>query len=151
MENYCAGECQQPNHVHKELSRKALLGGFAALLTGVGLTNMGATAAEAATSYKVAKTTAIPLKSAKTFTVNGVSILLTQPKTGVFRAFKNQCSHQPRRLTAQTIAGGAVTCFEHGQQYNADTGATTGSANQTNRALTKYSVKVKSGYVYVTI
>lgn len=151
MENTCSGECTQPNHVHKELSRKALLGGFAALLTGVGLTGLGATTAAAATSYKAAKTSSIPLKSAKTFTVGGVSILITQPKAGVFRAFKNVCSHQPRRLPAQKISGGAITCFEHGQQYNADTGATTGSANQTNRALTKYSTKVKSGYVYVTI
>ena len=151
MENTCVGACEAETHNHQQLSRKALLGGFAALLTGVGLSNFGSAAAEAATSYKVAKTSAIGLKSAKVFTVKGVSILITQPKTGVFRAFKNICSHQPKRLPAQKISGGAITCYEHGQQYNADTGATTGSANQTNRALTKYATKVKSGYVYVTI
>jgi nitrite reductase/ring-hydroxylating ferredoxin subunit len=151
MENNCVGACESETHNHKQLSRKALLGGFAALLTGVGLANFGNAAAEAATSYKVAKTSAIAQKSAKVFTVNGVSILITQPKSGVFRAFRNKCTHEPKRLPSQKISGGAITCYEHGQQYNADTGATTGSANQTNRALTKYSTKVKSGYVYVTI
>ena len=151
MENTCAGACESHDHKPQELSRKALLSGMAAVLSGIGLTTFAAEAEAAAKSYKVAKTSAIPVKSAKVFTVNGVSILITQPRTGVFRAFRNRCTHEPKRIGAQKISSGTVTCFEHGQQFNADTGAATGFANQTNVPLTKYTAKVKSGYIYVTV
>ena len=147
MEKNCMGTCE--NHNHKELSRKALLGGMAAVLTGVGLASLGATAAEAATKYKVALATKIPVGSAKTFSVKGRPVLITQPRKGVFRAFKGQCTHQTVNLQTQPINGGNVMCYEHGATFNADNG--TVQSGPANRALTKYKAVKTGNYIYVTI
>ena len=149
MENICSGECQTKAHNHKELSRKALFAGLATALTGIGLATLGATASEAATKYKVTAAKNVPVGSAKTFTVKGRSILITQPKAGVFRAFKNQCTHEAVQLGAQNLSGGQLMCFQHGATFNASTGAATGGP--TNRALTKYTAAKSGNYIYVTI
>lgn len=137
------------NHNHQELSRKALLGGMAAVLTGIGLTTLGASAAEAATKYKVALATKIPVGSAKTFAVKGRPVLITQPRKGVFRAFKGQCTHQAVNLPSQAINGGSVMCYEHGATFNADNGSV--QSGPANRALTKYKAVKTGNYIYVTI
>lgn len=150
MENNCMGACESHNH-NKDLSRKALLGGLAAILTGIGLTTLGDTAAEAATSYKTSlKSTSIPVGSAKTVTVAGKSILITRPTSTTYRAFKRQCTHKPKALRT-TLRSGFIYCPEHGQDFDPNTGAPTGFANETNKSLTRYSTKIKSGYIYVTI
>lgn len=148
MENNCMGACESHEH-NKDLSRKAVLGGIAAILTGIGLTTLGETAAEAATKYKVALATKIPVGSAKTFTVAGRSILITQPRAGVFRAFKAQCTHQTVRLQSQPLSGGNLMCFEHGATFSGDTGMVkTGPAR---KSLTKYTAVKTGTYIYVTI
>ena len=147
MENNCAGTCE--NHNHKELSRKAVFSGLAAVLTGVGLTALGATAAEAATKYKVALATQIPVGSAKTFTVSGRQILIAQPRKGVFRAFKNQCTHQAVSLPSQPLSGGSVMCYRHGATFNADNGAVQSGPSRTG--LTKYTAVKTGNYIYVTV
>lgn len=147
MERNCKGTCD--NHNHKELTRKAALSGIAAVLSGIGLTALGATAAEAATKYKVALASKIPVGSAKTFTVAGRSILITQPRAGVFRAFKAQCTHQAVPLQSQPLTGGNVMCYEHGATFSADNG--TVKSGPANRALTKYTAVKTGTYIYVTI
>lgn len=147
MEKNCAGTCE--SHNHKELSRKAVLGGLASLLAGIGLTSLGATAAEAATKYKVALAANIPVGSAKTFTVAGRPVLITQPRKGVFRAFKGQCTHQTVTLPSQPISGGNVMCYEHGAMFSADNGQV--KQGPANRALTKYTAVKTGSYIYVTI
>lgn len=137
------------NHNHQELSRKALLGGMAALLTGVGLTTLGATAAEAATKYKVTLATNVPVGRAKSFTVKGRSILITQPRAGVFRAFKNQCTHEAVQLGSQTLSGGQIVCREHGASFDASTGSVTGGPAR--KTLTKYTAAKSGKYIYVSI
>lgn len=148
MENICGGTCE--NHNHKELSRKGLLAGLATILTGIGLSSLGNTAAEAATKYKVAKTSAVPVGSAKSFRVGSANVLITQPRAGVFRAFKNQCTHQRVQLGDQTLQGGTIMCFQHGATFNADNGAVAGFGPARN-GLTKYTASKSGNYIYVSV
>ena len=149
MENNCSNTCSSKTHSHKELSRKALFSGFAAVLTGIGLTSLGATAAEAATKYKVTAAKNIRVGSAKVFSVKGKSILITQPKAGVFRAFKNQCTHHGAAIGAQTLNNQNLVCFQHGASFNANNGSVTGGP--ATRAITKYTAAKSGNYIYVTI
>lgn len=149
MEEICSGNCGTGKHQHKELSRKALLSGLAALLTGVGLTSLGADAAEAATKYKVTLATSVPVGSAKTFTVKGRSILITQPRSGVFRAFKNACSHQGAPLGSQKLSSGSIRCNQHGATFDASTGSV--KRGPASRSLTKYTATKTGSYIYVSI
>ena len=151
MENNCMGACEGHKHDERQLSRKAVLGGLAAVLTGIGLSTLGETAAEAAVSYNSkVKATAIAVGSAKTVTIAGKSILITHPNSTTYRAFRRLCTHKPKALRT-TLRSGFIYCAEHGQDFDANTGAPTGFANETNKALTKYSTKIKNGYVYVTV
>lgn len=151
MENNCMGACEGHKHDDRQLSRKAVLGGLAAVLTGIGLTTFGDAAQAAAKSYKTTlKATSVRVGSAKTVTVKGISILITRPNSTTYRAFKRTCTHQPKTLSSSLVSG-TIYCPEHGQQFDANTGAPTGFANQTNRSLTKYSAVAKNGYIYVTV
>ena len=143
------GACESHEH-SKDLSRKAVLGGLAAILTGVGLSTLGSTAAEAATSYKTSlKATAIPVGSAKTVTVKNIPILITRPNSSTYRAFRAVCTHETVRLNS-TLNSGKIFCNQHGQQFDPNTGNPTGFG-PARRSLTKYSASVKSGYIYVSI
>lgn len=149
MENKCMGACESQEH-KQELSRKAVLGGLAAILTGVGLSTLGTSAAEAATSYKTPlKATAIPVGSAKTVIIRNIPILITRPNSSTYRAFRAVCTHEAVRLNS-TLNSGKIFCNEHGQQFDPNTGKPTGFG-PARRALTKYSASVKSGYIYVSI
>jgi cytochrome b6-f complex iron-sulfur subunit len=150
MENNCAGACESHEHKPQELSRKALLSGVAAVLSGIGLTTLGATAAEAASSYNTkVKATAIKVGAAKTVTVAGKSILITRPKSSTYRAFKRVCTHETYPLNT-ALVGGKIFCPNHQQEFDPNTGSPTGFG-PANRALTKYTATVKNGYIYVTV
>lgn len=149
MEQNCSGACDSHSHKERELSRRALLGGFATLLAGVGLTGLGASAAEAATKYKVTAAKNVPVDSAKVFTVKGKSILITQPKAGVFRAFANRCTHQGAALGPQALNNQNLMCRQHGASFNASNGAVVGGP--ATRALTRYTVTTINKNLYVSI
>lgn len=150
METTCLGACESHEHSHKELSRKSMLGGLAIVLTGLGLSTLGDTAAQAATAYKTKlKSTAIPVGSAKTITVRGISMLITRPSSSTYRAFKRVCSHEPKSLNT-SLRSGQIFCAEHAQSFDPNTGAPIGRG-PAKKALTKYSAKVKRGYIYVTV
>ena len=150
MENNCLGACETHEHNHKELSRKAILGGLAAVLTGIGLSTLGDTAAQAATAYKTSlKSTSIPVGSANTVTVKGISMLITRPNSTTYRAFKRVCTHETVALNT-SLNGGQIFCSKHRQTFDPNTGSPTGFG-PARRALTKYSATVKSGYIYVTV
>jgi nitrite reductase/ring-hydroxylating ferredoxin subunit len=150
MENNCMGACESHEHKSGDLSRKAVLGGLAAILTGIGLTSLGDTAAEAATSYKTSvRATTITVGSAKTVTVAGKSILITRPTSTTYRAFRRVCSHEPVTLNS-TLRSGKIFCAEHAQSFDPNTGSPTGRG-PARRALTKYTASVKNGYVYISI
>ena len=61
------------------LSRRGLLVAIATGTAAIGLTGLGEVAANAAKTYTVCKTSAIAVRSGKTFTVGGKKILITQP------------------------------------------------------------------------
>ena len=149
MEKNCSGACESPNHQHKDLSRKALLSGVAAVLSGIGLTTLSTTAAVAAKRYKVTLASKVPVGSAKTFTVAGRSILITQPRSGVFRAFKNTCTHQGAPLGTQKLNSGSLMCNQHGATFDANSGAVKGGPAM--RPLTKYTASRSGTYIYVSI
>ena len=144
------GACDSHKHKHQELSRKAVLSGLAAVLSGIGLSTLGANAAQAATSYNTkVKPAAIAVGSAKTVTVGGTSVLITRPNATTYRAFKRTCTHKAVSLSS-SLVGGSIMCPKHQQTFDTNTGAPTGFG-PANRALTKYTVTTKSGYLYVNI
>ena len=144
------GACEGHNHKSQELSRKAVLSGIATILTGIGLTTLGSTAAEAATSYNTkVKPSAIAVGGAKTVTVGGKSVLITRPNSTTYRAFKRTCTHKTVSLSS-TLVAGSIMCPKHQQTFDTNTGAPTGFGPAT-RSLTKYTVTTKSGYLYVNI
>lgn len=149
MNEICQGACNSASHKHRELSRKTLLSGLAVVLASFRLTSLGDSAAEAATKYKVTLAKNIPVGSAKTFTVKGRSILITQPRSGVFRAFKNACTHQGAPLGSQKLRSGAIMCNQHGATFDGNSGAVKGGP--ATRALTKYTATKTGSYVYVSI
>lgn len=126
------------------LSRRGLLVAFAAGTAAIGLTGLSEVAANAATTYTVCKTSAVPVKGGKTFTVGGKKILITQPKKGTFKAFVAVCTHAGATLTGAT--NNEIQCASHGARFDAETGMAKAVAP---KALTKVTVSVSGGNVRV--
>lgn len=132
-------------------TRRTALKGIAALLGAIGATSL-ATAAEAATkTYNVCKTTDIKVGSAKIFAVNGLPVVITQPKKGVFKAFNGYCTHQgvplAQSVGAVAVSGTNMICWQHGAQFDTTTGAAKGAPART--PLIKMTVKVTGTQVQV--
>ena len=155
----CEGVCSSEHHRATDaersvetkpatLSRRGLLGAIGAGLTAVGLSSLGSSAAYAAKTYTVCKTTDVKVGSGKVFRPAGASafVLITQPRKGVWRAFNANCTHQ--NVPVAGAANNVVVCNQHGAQFDADSGART--AGPARRALTKLSVAVSGTSVKVT-
>ena len=129
------------------LSRRGLLVAFAAGTAAIGLTGLSEVAANAAKTYTVCKTSAVPVKGGKTFSVGGKKILITQPKKGSFKAFVAVCTHQGGALDgAKNIKGNEIVCPLHGARFNTTTGAGSPPAQL---PLGKVTVSVAGGSVKV--
>lgn len=128
------------------ISRRGLLVAFAAGTAAIGLTGLSEVAANAAKTFTVCKTSAIPVRGGKTFSVGGQKILITQPKAGTFKAFVAVCTHQGGALVSSI--NNVITCPVHGARFDATTGAGTPPAPA---PLGKVSVSVSSGSVRVKI
>ena len=126
------------------INRRGLLIAFATGAAAIGLTGLGEKAANAAKTYTVCKTSAVPVRSGKTFTVGGQKILITQPKKGTFKAFVAICTHQGAALTGAN--NNEIVCASHGAVFDATTGMAKAVAP---RALGKVSVSVSAGSVKV--
>ncbi|MEY4367239.1 MAG: hypothetical protein RLZ28_654 [Actinomycetota bacterium] len=147
----CGGVCgSEPVEAtqSKGLSRRALLTSLAAGLATIGLSALGESAAYAAKTYTVCKTSAIKVGSGKVFRPAGasISVLVTQPKKGVWRAFNANCSHQ--NLPVAGAINNVAICNQHGSQFNADTGAVI--AGPAPSRLTKLKVSISGTSVKVT-
>ena len=116
-------------------------------LAAVGLSSQSQTAFAASSKVKAGKTTDIPLRGVKGYTLNGNYIIITQPSAGVFKAFSGTCTHKGARLS--TMRGTNVVCNSHGATFDSTTGRVTGGP--ASRALTTYTTSVSGGFVYVTI
>jgi nitrite reductase/ring-hydroxylating ferredoxin subunit len=126
------------------LSRRGLLVAIASGTAAIGLTGLSEVAANAAKTFTVCKTSAVPVKGGKTFAVGGKNILITQPKPGTFKAFIAVCTHQGGALTGAT--NNVITCPVHGARFDATTGAGSPPAQM---PLGKISVSVSGGNVKV--
>ena len=143
----CGNESAQPVEP-KGLSRRALLASFGAGLAAIGFSTLGETAAYAAKTYTVCKTSAVKVGSGKVFTPAGSNrgVLVTQPRKGVWRAFDARCTHE--QVPVAGAANNVVVCNMHGAKFNADTGAAT--SGPARRSLTKFKVAVSGTNVRVT-
>lgn len=128
-------------------SRRAALAGLGALLAGVGLIGPSQAAMAAAKTYTVGKTNDIKVGSAKSYLVAGVSVLVTQPKKGVFKAFKGVCTHQGGSLSS--VTGKNIVCPLHGASFDLTSGKPTGGPASTG--LTGYKVTVSGTSLKVTL
>jgi nitrite reductase/ring-hydroxylating ferredoxin subunit len=142
-ENLCDSSVSAPRREvtvvpNNHLSRRALLGGVAAVMAGIGLAGPAESALAAAKTYTVGKTTEIPVGSAKMYQVAGVPVIVTQPKKGVFKAFNGYCTHQQVQL--DSINGSNLICSQHGSSFNTTTGKVTGGPARSSLANYKASV-----------
>jgi nitrite reductase/ring-hydroxylating ferredoxin subunit len=128
-------------------TRRAALAGLGAILAGVGLVGPSQAALAAAKTYTIGKTTDIKVGSSKSYMVAGVSLLITQPKKGVFKAFKGICTHQGGKLTS--LSGPNLFCPLHGASFDSTTGKVlTGPASS---PLKSYKVTVSGKTLKVSI
>ena len=143
----CGNESAQPAEP-KGLSRRALLASFGAGLAAIGFSTLGETAAYAAKTYTVCKTSAVKVGSGKVFTPAGSNraVLVTQPRKGVWRAFDARCT--PENVPVAGAANNVVVCNMHGAKFNADSGAAT--SGPARRSLAKFKVAVSGTSVKVT-
>jgi nitrite reductase/ring-hydroxylating ferredoxin subunit len=148
----CRSSQAEVTEVSAGVTRRAALSAFAAALATVGLTSLSESAYAAAKTYNICKTTDVRVGSARMFSIGGRSIVVTQPKRGVFRAFAAECTHQGATLskrpgTVRTI-GSVMICPEHGARFNTTSGAAKGGP--TSRALGKIKLTVVKTQVRVS-
>ena len=129
------------------ITRRNLLAGVGAVLAGIGLVGPSEIALAAAKTYTVGKTTDIKVGSSKSYLVAGVSLLITQPKKGVFKAFNGYCTHQQVPLAG--IQGSNLVCNQHGASFNTTSGKVTGGPARS--PLAAYKVAVSAGNLKVTL
>jgi nitrite reductase/ring-hydroxylating ferredoxin subunit len=93
----------------------------------------------------VGKTTDIPVGSGKKFDVEGVAILITQPRAGEFRGFSAVCTHAG--YVMNNVSNSEIICDNHGARYSADDGAVL--SGPAPRALGKVTVTVEGDDILV--
>ncbi len=128
------------------ITRRGLLIAIASSTAAIGLTGLSERAANAAEIYTVCKTSDVPLKGGKTFTVAKQKILITQPKPGTFRAFYAICTHAGSTL--KSVTNNEIKCLSHGAKFDATTGMAKAVAS---RPLGKLTVTVSKGSIKVSI
>ena len=111
------------------------------------LTSTPAPVAPATTEpVAIAKTSDIPVGSGKKFDVEGVQILVTQPRAGEFRGFSAICTHAGFVMT--NVSNSEIKCDNHGALYSADDGSVL--SGPAPRALGKVTVTVDGDDVLVS-
>ena len=105
-----------------------------------------ATESAVAEPIEVCKTTDIPVGSGKTFQLENIAVLITQPKAGEFRAFNAACTHAG--YVIQTVNNSQIRCDNHGAEFDSDTGAVL--KGPAGRALGKITVEVQGDSVLVS-
>lgn len=132
------------------LSRRNFFAGVALAASTLGLSAIATSAQAASKKYKVCATKDIKVGGGSIFKIaasGGLQVLITQPKSGVFRAFNPACTHEGYAIGG--ISGTNVICKRHGATFDTTTGnATRGPAIQ---ALTKYTLTVENKNIFVTI
>ena len=98
-------------------------------------------------AVEVCKVNDVMVGSGKQFVVDGVPLLITQPKQGEFRAFSAICTHAG--FVMQTIQNNEIICDNHGARFDAENGSVI--KTPATRALGKIMVQVQGESVLVTL
>jgi nitrite reductase/ring-hydroxylating ferredoxin subunit len=96
--------------------------------------------------FAVAKTSDIPIGSGKKFDVEGVPILITQPRAGEFRGFSAVCTHAGAIMTS--VSNSEITCNAHFSIFSADDGSVV--SGPAPAALGKITIAVEGDDVLVS-
>jgi nitrite reductase/ring-hydroxylating ferredoxin subunit len=142
----CSNHAEPAKTSRVDLTRRKALGAIGAVLGAIGLASASEAANAAAKTYVACKTSKVPVKGAYLAPVAGRSILITQPKKGVFRAFDPTCTHAGCQLSG--MSGTNLVCNCHGATFSSDSGMPTGGPART--PLAKIRVSVAAGSVRVT-
>jgi nitrite reductase/ring-hydroxylating ferredoxin subunit len=145
-------ECQTPDRsnyevIDPQITRRKLLKIAAIGLAAFGLGAQADAAYAASTKVKAGKASAVPVKGAKGYQLNGKYIIVTQPKSGTFKAFSGVCTHQPQNITS--LSGTNLVCRAHNGKFDTTTGKPTGGP--VFKGLTTYVTTVTNGDLYVTL
>jgi nitrite reductase/ring-hydroxylating ferredoxin subunit len=89
----------------------------------------------------LANTSDIPVGGGKVF--KDEEVVVTQPKSGEFRAFSAICTH--RGCTVGSVSGGTINCPCHGSKFSAADGAV--KSGPATKALSEKSVKVEGNKI----
>ncbi len=148
----CRSAKAEVTEIPAGITRRAALSAFAAALAAVGLTSLSESAYAAAKTYNICKTTDVRVGSARMFSIGGRSIVITQPKRGVFRAFAAECTHQGATLSKRPgnvrTSGSVMICPEHGARFDTTSGEAKGGP--TTQALDKIKITVSGTQVRVS-
>ena len=86
--------------------------------------------------------------SGKKFMIDELlTILVTQPRAGEYRAFSATCTHAG--CIVNGVEDGAIACGCHGARFNAETGAA--EAGPARSALGKITVELRGSDLYALI
>mgnify|MGYP003340146536 FL=1 len=129
------------------MTRRHLLKAAAVSLAALGMSATADAAMAASSLVKVGKVTDIPLKKARSYTLKGKYIIVTQPKKGMFKAFSGICTHQGQMIGG--YQGSNLICRAHGSTFDTTTGNATGGPAM--RSLTRYKLTNKKGVLYITL
>ena len=132
------------------LSRRNFFAGVALAASTLGLSTLASSAQAASKKYKVCATKDIKVGGGSIFKISaagGKQVLITQPKSGVFRAFNPACTHEG--FPIGSISGTNMICKRHGATFDTSTGrATRGPANI---PLEKYTLTVENKNIFITL
>jgi nitrite reductase/ring-hydroxylating ferredoxin subunit len=131
-------------------SRRGFFSGVALAASTLGLSAIASAAQAASKKYKVCATKDVKVGGGGIFKISapgGLFVLVTQPKSGLFRAFNPACTHQGFRLNG--INGSNLVCPIHGAQFDTTTGNVTRGPAQI--PLQKYTLSVENKIIYVTL
>jgi nitrite reductase/ring-hydroxylating ferredoxin subunit len=150
VDKNCQSQIKEAKDQSLGLSRRNFFSKVAVAAGSLGLTAIASSAQAASKKYKVCATKAVKVGGGSIYKISaagGLQVLITQPKSGVFRAFNPACTHQGFRINS--INGTNIICPIHRAQFDTTTGnVTRGPATS---PLQKYTLSVESNSIYVTL
>jgi nitrite reductase/ring-hydroxylating ferredoxin subunit len=150
-EHSCSNQnATQVRETKAQLTRRSFLTVIATTAATIGLSGIAQTATAATKKYKVCTTNQIKVGRAKIFQIysaGNLMVLITQPKSGVFRAFNPTCTHQAFQLSG--ISKTNLVCDIHGSKFDTTTGAVTNGPAR--MPLGKYTLTQTGTTLYISI
>ena len=72
-------------------------------------------------SGTITQTSEVPVNGGQSLTASGTKVVVTQPQSGVYKAFTAICTH--RGCTVNRVEDNVIFCPCHNSEYDATTGA----------------------------